>query len=146
MIKQFLFVAVLVVIMLFALNSWASPYLYVTNADDNTVSAIDTASNKVIATITVGNTPEYVAVNPAGTYVYVTNSSSNTVSVINATSNTVVTTITVGQYPEGIAIKKMPRFSLKKERLSHYPRRLPPSCQYFSVAKQQAFSVYPYSP
>ena len=35
----------------------AAPFLYVTNAGDNTVSVIDTATNTVVATIPVGNFP-----------------------------------------------------------------------------------------
>jgi len=44
---------------------------YVTNASDNTVSVINTNTNKVIATIQVGTGPEQLAVMPNGEFVYV---------------------------------------------------------------------------
>ena len=65
---------------------------------------IDTATNMVIATITVGSNPEGVAVNPAGTRVYVTNAGSGTVSVIDTATNTVIATIPVDSTPSAIAI------------------------------------------
>jgi YVTN family beta-propeller protein len=64
--------------------------VYVTNLNDNTVSVIDTAMNKVITTISVGPNPLAVAVTPDGSKVYVT-SLSGTVSVIDTVSNTVTT-------------------------------------------------------
>jgi YVTN family beta-propeller protein len=43
----------------------AAPFAYVTNSNDNTVSVIDTASNKAVGTpIPVGNSPLGVAVTP----------------------------------------------------------------------------------
>ena len=40
----------------------AAPYAYITNSGNNTVSVIDTATNNVTATVTVGSGPEGVAV------------------------------------------------------------------------------------
>ena len=77
---------------------------YITNYGDNTVSVINTATNTVIAVVTVGLEPFGVAVTPNGREVYVTNSGSNDVSVINAATNTVVATIPVDLKPEGVAV------------------------------------------
>jgi YVTN family beta-propeller protein len=68
------------------------------------VSVINTATNTVTATVTVGTDPEDVAVTPNGEYVYVTNSISDSVSVINAATNTVTTTITGLSGPHGVAV------------------------------------------
>lgn len=58
--------------------------VYVTNYNKlGTVSVIDAATNKVTATVPVGNYPMGVAVSPDGTEAYVTNSWSSTVSVID---------------------------------------------------------------
>jgi YVTN family beta-propeller protein len=73
--------------------------VYVANVNSNTVSVIATATNKVIATIPVGTTPEGVAVTPDGSKVYVANSDSNNVSVIDTATNTVTATTPVGSYP-----------------------------------------------
>jgi len=82
----------------------ASPYAYITNYDNSAVSVIDTATNKVTATVAVGKWPLGVAVNPDGKKVYVTNTGSNTISVIDTTTNTVISTITDLDGPFGVAV------------------------------------------
>lgn len=85
---------------------------YVTNQGHNTVSVIDTATNKVKATVDVapaGQGPAGVAVTPDGRKVYVANYATDKVSVIDAGSDTVLRTIAlpVGSKPIGVAaIKK----------------------------------------
>jgi len=81
----------------------AAPFAYITT-DSNTVSIIDTATNKIASTVDVGSDPSGVAVNPSGTKVYVTNSGSNTVSVINTTTNIYPTSVKVGSDPLEIAV------------------------------------------
>ena len=89
---------------LMASRAEAAPFLYVANGSNpGTVSVIDTATNMVVATITVGSSPG-IAVTPDRKHVYVTNPSSNSVSVIDTATNTVVKTITVGSNPFGVAI------------------------------------------
>nr|WP_218039406.1 hypothetical protein [Streptomyces avermitilis] len=53
-----------------------------TNGSAGTVSVIDTETNKVDSTVSVGRGPAGVAVSPIGDRVYVTNGSAGTVSVI----------------------------------------------------------------
>ena len=65
---------------------------------------IDTITNSVIATISVGESPNGVAVNSASTRVYVGNRDSNNVSVIDTASNSVVATIAVEKNPFGVAV------------------------------------------
>jgi YVTN family beta-propeller protein len=78
---------------------------YVTNVGSDNVSVIDVATNTVVATVPVGNSPLNVALTPDGAFAYVTNSSDRTVSVIDAASNAVVATVGgLGHFPEGIAI------------------------------------------
>ncbi len=52
----------------------------------NTVSVINTTTDSVVGTITVGNNPVFAAYNPANEDIYVTNSGSDTVSVISSPS------------------------------------------------------------
>jgi YVTN family beta-propeller protein len=82
----------------------AAPFAYVANSGSNTVSVIDTATNKVVATVPVGTNPAGVAVTPDGTKVYVANENDNTVSVIRTATNTVVRTVPVGTAPVGVAV------------------------------------------
>jgi YVTN family beta-propeller protein len=57
--------------------------MYVTNYFDNSVSVIDTKTNKVNATIVVGTSPRGVAYDSVYNKVYVVNSGSDSVSVID---------------------------------------------------------------
>jgi YVTN family beta-propeller protein len=68
----------------------AAHKVYVANSDSNTVSVIDTTSDKVVANVTVGKSPFRVAIDPFDDKVYVANRDSNTVSVIDTTSDKVV--------------------------------------------------------
>jgi YVTN family beta-propeller protein len=70
----------------------AGTSVYVANRGSNTISVIETATNTVVATVSVGANPFGVAVTPDGTRVYVAHRSSNNVSVIDTASNTVVAT------------------------------------------------------
>jgi YVTN family beta-propeller protein len=89
-------------------------YAYVTNTgavcnlcpvnQPSSVSVIDTATYKVVATIQVGQYPAGVAVTPNGAFAYVANFNSNSVSVIDTATNTVTATVTVGINPLGVAI------------------------------------------
>jgi YVTN family beta-propeller protein len=68
------------------------------------VSVIDTATDKVIATIPVGYSPTGVAVTPDGARVYVPNAFSGTVSVIATGTNTVIDTVPVQAIPHFVAV------------------------------------------
>src|SRR5215469_1137502 len=76
-------------------------YAYVANATGTTVSVINTSTNAVVTTVTVGANPFAITVDQAGKNVYVGNETSNTVSVISTSTNGVVATIPVGAFPHG---------------------------------------------
>lgn len=82
---------------------------YVTNAQDNTVSVIDTSTNTVKSNpIPVGTKPMALAITPDGKSVYVVNRGDNTLSVIQTSDNdnTVIPlTIPVGGITSSIVIK-----------------------------------------
>ena len=99
----------------------AATFGYVVNADDNTVSVIDTDSNKVVATIPVGGFPDAVATTPNGTHAYVTNAFDSTVSVIDTASNQVVATLPVGVAPNGVAITPKRNHSYDDDDHGHQP-------------------------
>ncbi|PFK28199.1 hypothetical protein COI98_00050 [Bacillus cereus] len=86
----------------------SSQFAYVINQSSDNVSVIDTGTNTVVATISVGNNPNGVAITPDGNFAYVTNQDINNVSKINIGTNTVVATVTVGNTPRGIAITQSP--------------------------------------
>jgi YVTN family beta-propeller protein len=80
---------------------------YITNTASNTVSVIDTVTNRVTATIQfpVVAGPYGVAVAPGGGKVYVANEGvPGTVSVIDTATNKVTATIFVDNEPQGVAV------------------------------------------
>jgi YVTN family beta-propeller protein len=83
---------------------WRITGIYPANG---TVSVIATASNTVVATVTVGVGPFGVAITPDGKHAYVTNNGiypAGTVSVIHTASNKVVATVPVGGRPFAVGI------------------------------------------
>ncbi|MBK7128033.1 MAG: YncE family protein [Crocinitomicaceae bacterium] len=72
------------------------------NPASNKLYVIDTDSNTVTSTITVGNGAHGVVTSNDGTKIFVTNLADNTVSVISAETLTVIQTINVGTAPNGI--------------------------------------------
>jgi YVTN family beta-propeller protein len=79
-------------------------HAYVVNVNNSIVSVIATATNTVVATVTVIN-PGAVAVSPNGQDVYVSKQDgSNKVRVIATATNTKVAAIPVGNFPSGLAI------------------------------------------
>ena len=77
---------------------------YRTAAGAGRVSVINTANNKVVATVNVGSSPQDVAVSPLDNRVYVANNGSSSVSVINPAANNSVSTINVGSFPTSLAV------------------------------------------
>lgn len=77
---------------------------YVPSFYDNSVSVIDTSTNKVTHTIKVGKQAWGVAVDPSAHRAYVTNADNRSVSVIDTRSNQVTHTIKVGGSPMGVAV------------------------------------------
>lgn len=75
--------------------------VWVTNADEDTVSRIDPLKKIVVQTIAVGSSPSGIAVGNGA--VWVANSLDGTVSRIDPKTNTVVQPIRVGNGPVGIA-------------------------------------------
>lgn len=76
----------------------------VVNQDSDSVSIVDIAGQKVLATVTVGRGPRGVAVD--GSRAYVTNESSGTVTVIDIGSRTVIANWSLGMNvrPQSIAV------------------------------------------
>jgi YVTN family beta-propeller protein len=80
------------------------PRAYVSNEKSDEITVIDTATDKVVATIKVGQRPRGVVVAPDGKRVYVANGNSNDISVIDPEKNMVIDTIPAGEDPEGITM------------------------------------------
>ena len=81
-------------------------HVYVTNESTpiGTVADIKAPTNKVVATIPVGDEPVGLAFTPDGKRAFVANFNSNNVSVIDTSTKKVVATIGVGTHPSGVGI------------------------------------------
>src|SRR6266853_131948 len=88
---------------LVAIAAQGQTFAYVADTDSNSVSVIDTTSNKLIDTVAVGDNPIGVAITPDGSRAYVTNPFSNSVSVIDTATNSVTATVST-ENPYGAAI------------------------------------------
>jgi YVTN family beta-propeller protein len=78
--------------------------LYLPDQTHNSLTIIDTGSNVVVGSVSVGTTPVAVAVNPPGTRAYVSSVGSNTVSVVDTAASAIVATAPVGAAPINLAV------------------------------------------
>jgi len=75
--------------------------IYVANSYSNTVSVIDSRTNTVVSNITVGNSPDSIAINPISNRIFVVNGlaigneTKTTISVIDGSTNKVVNVIPI---------------------------------------------------
>ena len=74
---------------------------------DNIVSVINTATNRVSATIVTGKGAHGVVVSRDGKRVFIANTFADTVSVIDTATHKVLRDITVGKGPGGITFQSV---------------------------------------
>jgi YVTN family beta-propeller protein len=58
-------------------------YLFTADTEDNAVTVINTADNRVIAEIPAGKAPTSISVLPSGRQAYVTDEGSGTIEILN---------------------------------------------------------------
>ena len=68
--------------------------LFAANSGNNTLSVVDTTTQKVTSTIPVGKQPYGAALSPDGKFVYSGNLGDNSVSVIDVPTRKVIATVT----------------------------------------------------
>lgn len=73
-------------------------FAYIANFADGTISVINTVTNSVESSVTVGAHPNGVSVSPDGGTVYVANEGAGSVSVISTSTNTVLYAISLGVF------------------------------------------------
>ncbi|MDN8611621.1 plastocyanin/azurin family copper-binding protein [Variovorax ginsengisoli] len=82
----------------------AGPKAYVGNFKDNTVSVIDTGSQRLVATVPVAAGPDGIAVGRNDRQVFVSGASASSLSVIDTATDRIVDTVEVGKGPQGLAL------------------------------------------
>jgi YVTN family beta-propeller protein len=80
-----------------------SSAVWVANSQDATVWRIDPATNRVVATVRVGEGPSGLAVGSGARSVWVSNELSGTVSRIDPALGKVVNSVAIGDQPQGVA-------------------------------------------
>ena len=102
--------AAVAMLLAFAASAGAAQLAFVGNAESDSVSVVDTATNQVVGSpIPVGRQPASIAVTPDGRFAYVANSGTaqfggQSVSVIDTAARQGVATVEVGEFPFGLAI------------------------------------------
>jgi YVTN family beta-propeller protein len=82
----------------------AGPKAYVGNFKDSTVSVIDVAGGRVLATLPVAAGPDGIVISRDDRLAFVSGSNASGVSVIDTASDSVVRTLEVGKGPQGLAL------------------------------------------
>jgi YVTN family beta-propeller protein len=84
----------------------AAPKVYVGLFKDDAVAVVDTAGNRLLATIPVPRGPHGLVITPDGRKVYVGSDGAASVSVIDTAADRIVASVDVGPNPHGLAISR----------------------------------------
>lgn len=78
--------------------------LYIANYEGNSVSVIDAAKARVVATVPTGTRPQAIAFDAKRNMVYVANTHSDSITVIAGSNNAVLATLPSGKHPYALAV------------------------------------------
>src|SRR3989440_1085017 len=82
----------------------AAPFAYVSNEGSASISIIDTATDKVVSTMKIGQKPRGIAISPDGKRLYISDQTANALRVIDTGKNAEITQVTLGESPEAIYV------------------------------------------
>lgn len=82
----------------------AADEVWVGSDGDSTITVIDSATNKVVATLSVPRTPHNITFAPDGTFAFATAHAGDTVTMIDATSKKVVGTLPAAALPNKVGV------------------------------------------
>src|SRR5664279_806024 len=80
----------------------AAPLAYVSNEGSASVSVIDVASDKVVATMKIGEKPRGIALSQDGATLYLSDQTANAVLVVDTATQKEIGRVVVGLSPEAI--------------------------------------------
>ena len=86
------------------LAAGAAPFAYVPNEGSGTLSVIDTATDQVVADVSVGQKPRGTVVSADGRTAYVSDQPNNVLVLVHMTTRKRSGAIAVGGSPEGVGI------------------------------------------
>src|ERR671930_2572753 len=98
--------AALMVAVIYAWNyaAWSQPRAYVSNEQSNDITGIDTATDKVVATVPVGERPRGIRLSADGKRLYVALGDEDRIAVVDTAGLQVVEKIAAGTDPESFAL------------------------------------------
>jgi YVTN family beta-propeller protein len=82
--------------------------VYVNNRAAGTISVVDLKTLSVVATWTVGGSPDEMVLTPDGHELWIANRYNNTATVVDTATGRVTHTIPVGEAPHGILYWPLP--------------------------------------
>jgi YVTN family beta-propeller protein len=88
-----------------AINS-ATKRIYVVNHEGDSVTVVDEADGKLVATVVVGEKPQGIAIDAKANRIYVANVHGDSVSVIDGARNAVIETLRTGHNPYALTVNE----------------------------------------
>ena len=85
---------------LFTASILSADIIYISNEKDNTLSVIDSYSNKVVKTIEVGQRPRGILLNKDKSLLYICASDDDTVQILDTKTNKIIGDLPSGDDPE----------------------------------------------
>src|ERR1043166_7413152 len=106
MLLRFLFVAIVSVssAALPAFPARAAPLAYVSNEGSASVSVVDTATDKVVSTLKIGEKPRGIALSPDAKRLYISDQTANALRVIDTEKGSEMAKVALGDSPEAIYV------------------------------------------
>ena len=88
-----------------SLTAWAGQvHIYVTNSDDNKITIIDPATNRVSGEIAVSANPHGIVPSPDGKRFYISSESKDVLDVVDRQTLKVIRSVPIGMRPNNVAI------------------------------------------
>jgi YVTN family beta-propeller protein len=88
-----------------AINS-ATKRIYVVNHEGDSVTVVDEADGKLVATVAVGEKPQGIGIDAKANRIYVANVHGDSVSVIDGARNAVIETLRTGHNPYALTVNE----------------------------------------
>src|SRR5213075_3324344 len=82
----------------------AAPFAYVSNEGSASVSVIDTATDKVVSTIKIGEKPRGIALSPDAKRLYISDQTANALRIIDVDKGSEIAKVPLGDSPEAIYV------------------------------------------
>ena len=94
----------------------AAPLAYASNEGSASVSVIDTSTDKVVATLKIGEKPRGIALSPDGSRLYLSDQTANALVVVDTAKRAEVARVKLGDSPEAIYLSPDGRFARRGDR------------------------------